>query len=103
VAPEPGPARDASGRATASLSAKHQVTLPASTVRELGLQAGDKLAVGLRGRQLVLERMPRTPDEWVARYRGALREMYGETAEAIEDYIRKQRESWDGRDRRLGP
>lgn len=100
---EPAPDGTEEGdRATVTLSAKHQVTLPAGMVRELGLRAGDKLDVRLRGQQLVLERMPRTPDEWVARYRGALRGVYGETAEAIEAYIREERESWDDRDRRLG-
>ncbi|HXF50158.1 MAG TPA: AbrB/MazE/SpoVT family DNA-binding domain-containing protein [Dehalococcoidia bacterium] len=89
-------------RATVTLSGKHQVTLPAAMVRELGMRPGDKLSVRRRGQELVLTRLPRTPEEWVARYRGALRGVYGETPEAIEDYIRKERESWEERERRLG-
>ncbi len=89
-------------RATVTLSGKHQVTLPAAMVRELGMRPGDKLSVRRRGQDLVLTRLPRTPEEWVARYRGALRGVYGETPEAIEDYIRKERESWEERERRLG-
>lgn len=89
-------------RATVTLSAKHQVTLPAAMVRELGLRPGDKLSVRRRGDGLVLTRLPRTPEEWVARYRGALRGVYGETPGDIEEYIRKERESWEERERRLG-
>ncbi len=89
-------------RATVTLSGKHQVTLPASMVRELGLRPGDKLSVRRRGNGLVLTPLPRTPEEWVARYRGALRGVYGETPDNIEAYIRKERESWEERERRLG-
>lgn len=89
-------------RAIVTLSAKHQVTLPVGMVRKLGMRPGDKLSVRRRGQDLVLTRLPRTPEEWVARYRGALKGVYGETPEDIEDYLRKERESWEERERRLG-
>lgn len=81
--------------AVTTLSSKHQITLPAALVRELDLEPGDKLAVRLLEGRIVLTQQPRTPEEWVQRYSGALKGVYGKTVEEVEKYIRRERESWD--------
>lgn len=85
-----------------TISSKHQITLPAALVRQLGLQPGDKLTVRLEDHRITLERRPRTPDEWVQRFSGALADRpYWGTKEEIDEYVRKERESWRERDERL--
>ena len=81
--------------ALTTLSSKHQITLPAALVRQLRLEPGDKLTVQLRDGRIVLRRQPRTPEEWVRRFSGALKEAYGETAEEIDEYVRRERETWE--------
>ena len=88
--------------AVTTISSKHQITLPAALVRQLGLQPGDKLCVRLEDQRITLERQPRTPDEWVQRFSGALAaKPYWGTKEEIDEYVRKERESWRERDERL--
>ncbi len=84
--------------ATAKLSSKHQITLPVAMVRRLGLEPGDRLAVGVEEDRIVLRPRPR---DWVEYYRGRLRGVYGSSVEEIDEYIRKERESWRGRAERL--
>ena len=81
--------------AVATLSSKHQITLPAALVRKLGLEPGDKLGVELRDGRIVLTRQPRTAEEWVRRFSGALKGLYGETVEELDEYVRRERESWE--------
>jgi antitoxin ChpS len=84
--------------ATAKLSSKHQITLPVEVVRRLGLEPGDRLAVRVEDDRIVLRPRPR---DWVEYYRGRLRGVYGSSVEEIDEYIRKERESWRGRAERL--
>lgn len=84
--------------ATAKLSSKHQITLPVEVVRRLGLEPGDRLAVRVEEDRIVLRPRPR---DWVEYYRGRLRGVYGSSVEEIDEYIRKERESWRGRAERL--
>jgi AbrB family looped-hinge helix DNA binding protein len=84
--------------AIAKLSSKHQITLPVDVVRRLGLEAGDRLAVGVEEDRIVLRPRPR---DWVEYYRGRLRGVYGSSVEEIDEYVRKERESWRGRAERL--
>jgi AbrB family looped-hinge helix DNA binding protein len=84
--------------ATAKLSSKHQITLPVDVVRQLGLEPGDRLAVGVEEDRIVLRPRPR---DWVEYYRGRLRGVYGSSVEEIDEYIRKERASWRGRAERL--
>jgi len=84
--------------ATAKLSSKHQITLPVAMVRRLGLEPGDRLAVRVEEDRIVLRPRPR---DWVEYYRGRLRGVYGSSVEEIDEYIRKERESWRGRAERL--
>jgi AbrB family looped-hinge helix DNA binding protein len=88
--------------AVTTISSKHQITLPAALVRQLGLQPGDKLSVRLEDHRIALERQPRTPDEWVQRFSGALAARpYWGSKEEIDEYVRKEREGWRERDERL--
>ena len=84
-----------SDTAVTTLSSKHQVTLPVALVREMELEPGDKLTVQLREGRIVLTRQPRTPEEWVRRFSGALKDVYGESAEEMDEYVRRERESWE--------
>lgn len=56
--------------ALSTISSKNQITLPAHLVRELGLSAGDRLAVSVEDDRLVLR--PR-PKDWVKHHGGSLR------------------------------
>jgi AbrB family looped-hinge helix DNA binding protein len=80
--------------ATAKLSSKHQITLPVAMVRRLGLEAGDRLAVKVEEDRIILRPQPKN---WVEYYRGRLRGVYGSSVEEIDEYIRKERESWRDR------
>ena len=90
--------------ALTTISSKNQITLPAHILREMGLGAGDRLAISKEGNRLVLH--PR-PKDWVAYYGGSLRGVYGETKEEVDAYIRELRddtereqaveEAWSGR------
>ena len=85
---------DVESHGTTRLSSKNQITLPVHMVRELGLTAGDEIDLLLDGETIQLERRPRTPEEWVARYQGSTRVPGWETRERIDAYVRGERESW---------
>jgi len=74
------------------LSSKRQLTLPAKLCRELGLQAGARLVVERKGNQITLTRLPK---DFTGFLKGAARGAYGHTPEKIDEYVRKERETWD--------
>lgn len=83
------------GRTDASLSTistKNQITLPAHLLRELGLAAGDRVAVTREGNRLVLRARPR---DWVEYHGRSLRGLYGRNPEEIEAYIKELRDESD--------
>lgn len=84
--------------AVTKLSSKRQITLPAAMVRRLGLEPGDTLAVALEDDKIVLRPRPR---DWVKYYRGRLRGVYGSSVEEIDEYVRRERESWRRRAEQL--
>ena len=77
---------------TITLSSKHQVTLPIDMVRQLGLQAGDKLIAELIDDHLVL--LPQ-PESWTDYIVGSMKGIYGSTKEEIDRYIAEVRYGWD--------
>jgi AbrB family looped-hinge helix DNA binding protein len=91
------------GPVMSTISSKNQITLPAHLLRELGLTAGDRLAVSREGSRLVLRPRPR---DWVSYHAGSLRGVYG-SREAIDAYVEELRqddersrsieEAWTGR------
>ena len=84
---------------TAKLSSKNQITLPVNIVRRLGLEPGDRLAVRVEGDRIFLRPQPR---DWVQYFRGRLKGVYGNTIEEMDEYVRKERQSWEERAERLG-
>ncbi len=76
--------------AVATISGKHQITLPAGICRALRLREGDKLSVTLSDDQLILKLQPQG---YVEEYEGRLKGVYGNEQE-IEEYLREERLSW---------
>lgn len=76
--------------AVATISTKNQITLPAHLLRELGIGPGDRLAIKLEGKRLVMR--PR-PKNWAEYYAGSLRGVYGDTAAEIDAYVKELREN----------
>jgi AbrB family looped-hinge helix DNA binding protein len=74
-----------------TISSKNQITLPAQLLRELGLGAGDRLAIRREGNRLILR--PR-PKDWVDYYGGSLRGLYGESKEEMDAYVTELRGEW---------
>jgi AbrB family looped-hinge helix DNA binding protein len=72
-----------------TISSKNQITLPAHLLREIGLGAGDRLAVTREGNRLVLRARPK---DWVKYHGGSLAGRYGGTKEAADAYLRELRE-----------
>lgn len=75
-----------------TISSKNQITLPAHLLREMGIGAGDRLAVTLEGNRLILR--PR-PKDWVKYYGGSLKGVYGANASAIDAYLAELRDESD--------
>ncbi len=70
----------------ATLSSKNQIVIPKEAREKLGIKAGDKLIVSVRGHKvLVIEK----PADHVKALRGLMRGVYGR------DYLKKERASWD--------
>lgn len=78
--------------ALSTISSKNQITLPAQLMREMGLGAGDRLAIRREGNRLVLR--PR-PKDWVEYYGGSLRGIYGDTKEEMDAYVSGLRDEWE--------
>jgi len=78
---------------TVKVSSKHQIALPASVRRELGIRSGDELLVDVSAGHVVLVPKPRSPEEWVKRLAGLHKEVW----DGIDprEYVRAEREAWD--------
>jgi AbrB family looped-hinge helix DNA binding protein len=72
--------------AEATLSSKNQIVIPRDVRKALGLKAGDKLLVVLRGGHLIV--LPK-PKSFAQATHGLVRGKYGS------DYRKKERESWE--------
>jgi AbrB family looped-hinge helix DNA binding protein len=91
--------------AVSTISSKNQITLPAHLLRELGLTAGDRLAVSREGNRLVLRARPK---DWVKYHGGSMRGLYGRDGKEVDRYVRELRgemerdqaieEAWSGRE-----
>lgn len=73
------------------VSSKHQIAVPGEVRRALGIKAGDRLGVEVKGDVIVLR--PRVQST-AGRLRGTGRGMYGPDPVA---YIRALRDEWDDR------
>ena len=74
-----------------TISSKNQITLPVRLLREIGLKAGDQLAVEIDEGSLVLH--PR-PQDWVSYTAGALKGLYGQSKKEIDAYLQELRGEW---------
>jgi AbrB family looped-hinge helix DNA binding protein len=72
--------------ATATVSSKNQIVIPREAREALGLRAGDKVLVVVRGNRVLLLQKP-------AYYRAALRGIARNAYPS--QHIRKERESWE--------
>jgi AbrB family looped-hinge helix DNA binding protein len=72
--------------AEATLSSKNQIVVPKEAREALGVRAGDKLLVVVRGNTVVI--LPR-PRSWSKALRGLAKERYPE------GYLNQERASWD--------
>ncbi len=70
----------------AKLSSKNQIVIPREAREELGLKAGDKLEVVVKGGIMIV--FPK-PKSYAAALRGIARGLYPE------GYLDKERDSWD--------
>jgi bifunctional DNA-binding transcriptional regulator/antitoxin component of YhaV-PrlF toxin-antitoxin module len=76
--------------AVSTISSKNQITLPVQLLREMGVGPGDRLAVTLEGGRLVLRVRPK---DWAEHYAGSLPNLWGDTVEEIDAFIREGRET----------
>ena len=76
------------GDAVTTISSKNQITLPAHLLREMGLAAGDRLAITRDEGRLILRARPR---DWVKYHGGSLAGLYGKDAAEIDAYLEELR------------
>jgi AbrB family looped-hinge helix DNA binding protein len=72
--------------AEATLSAKNQIVIPREARQALGVKAGDKLLVVIRGDRVIVLQKPRS-------YHNAIRGLAGTTYPT--GHLQKERQSWD--------
>jgi AbrB family looped-hinge helix DNA binding protein len=70
----------------ATLSSKNQIVVPREAREALGVKAGDKLLVVVRGKSVII--LPR-PKSWAKAIRGLAGGLYPE------NYLAEERASWD--------
>jgi AbrB family looped-hinge helix DNA binding protein len=70
----------------ATLSAKNQIVIPREAREALGLKAGDKVLVVVKGDRVIVLQKPKS-------HRRAIRGLSGQPYP--EDYLKKERRSWD--------
>ncbi|MBO8129061.1 MAG: AbrB/MazE/SpoVT family DNA-binding domain-containing protein [Peptococcaceae bacterium] len=79
-------------KAIVKVSSKRQITIPAHIYRALNLYPGAKLEMQLKKNQLILSNPAKTYTDLLA---GSLKGVYGNTKEEVDEYIRKERETWE--------
>ncbi len=73
---------------SSTISSKNQITLPAQLLREMGLHAGDRVAITREGNRLMLRGRPK---DWVGYYAGSLAGAYGQNAREVNAYVKDLR------------
>lgn len=73
------------------LTSKSQVVVPAEVRKRLGLEPGARAVWVVREGEAVLL----TPEQYARASAGALKGTYGRSKEAVDRYIREEREGWD--------
>lgn len=73
------------------LSRKAQITLPRAAREALGVAPGDRVGLVVRDGQVVLTSV----EELAVRSRGLLRGTWGATRVEMDNYLRRERDSWE--------
>jgi len=68
------------------MSSKNQIVVPKEVRTALGVKAGDKLLVAVRGKTMILMPKPKDP---LKALRSIAKGLYED------DYLQKERQSWD--------
>jgi bifunctional DNA-binding transcriptional regulator/antitoxin component of YhaV-PrlF toxin-antitoxin module len=92
-----GPVAPADGNgviATTRLSAKNQITLPVRMVRSMGLKAGDEVDITVIDADAVVVSKALRGKALIRRLRGSMGSAPWDTHEAIEGYVKAEREAW---------
>jgi AbrB family looped-hinge helix DNA binding protein len=69
-----------------TLSSKNQIVVPAEARRALGVKAGDKILIVVRGSKVIVFEKPQSPH---AAIRGLAKRPFPK------DHVMKERQSWD--------
>lgn len=72
--------------AESTLSAKNQIVIPREAREALGVKAGDRLLLVVRGSRVIVVQKPELPH---AAIRGLAKRTYPD------GYVKKERQSWD--------
>ena len=75
-----------------SLGRKGQMVLPKEIREALGLNEGDSMVITLQGEGQALIM---TPERYAALTRGMLQGTWGQNAQEIERYLKRERASWE--------
>lgn len=73
------------------LGRKGQMVLPKEVRDSLGVKEGDHLVVTLQGEEALLI----TPERYARMTEGLLKGMWGKSKEGLEDYLERERHSWE--------
>jgi AbrB family looped-hinge helix DNA binding protein len=71
--------------AESTLSAKNQIVIPKEAREALGVKAGDRLLIGVRGNRVIVLKKPKAHHTAI---RGLAEETYSDS------YLEKERQSW---------
>jgi AbrB family looped-hinge helix DNA binding protein len=77
------------------LSVKNQITIPVAMCRLLDIRPGDEIELMVEDDTIVLERLPRTAEEWLKATSGSLNVPEWSTKEKIDAWINAERDSWE--------
>jgi AbrB family looped-hinge helix DNA binding protein len=72
--------------AQATISSKHQIVIPREAREALGLRAGDKVLVVVRGKRVLVLQKPRS-------YKAAIRGLAGTAYPS--QHLQEERQSWE--------
>lgn len=75
---------------------KHQVTLPASVVREAGLEPDDRLSVTyLNGSIILTPTFARHGEEDLMSFAGVGHGLWGNTPQEVDETLRNMKNAWE--------
>ena len=80
---------------------KFQITIPSQIRKAVGVDEGEVLEVGVEEGRIVLtpltikKRIPTPKSESLLKYLGATKNTFGSSTKKMDEYLQKERESWD--------